>query len=338
MGAFGATVPCPGCGLPHHGIVPCRGHGRRTLQGGRRALGGRKGTRPSGRATRLRPLAWLLPLACSLGCEITGPDPSQTLPRTTPQPALAGTLAYVVRVGGECDRVVTHTLANGRLQTVLSAPGVSALAWAPEGGALVIARQAGLVRYATDGTGGEPIFDRADRYESSPEFAPDGRLAYRSGEWCWVCFEGPYLFVDDAYVATARFNGSPAWRHDRDAVVIARNDGLYEVAVPTGRWARILESEAGTTSPHVSIQGSILYVEEGRIQVADGDGRNPHALTNGPGDGCPRWSPDGSHIAYTTGNGRAVRLMRFTDGANWQVAEAREGSEIGPLVWARGSP
>lgn len=81
-----------------------------------------------------------------------------------------------------------------------------------------------------------------------------------------------------------------------------------------GRQTRLIEPEPGTGlgnpvwSPDGSRLAYVRFSEIGRgsptgeadIWVADADGGNAHALVDGPGwQWFPRWSPDGSWVAYT---------------------------------------
>jgi Tol biopolymer transport system component len=66
------------------------------------------------------------------------------------------------------------------------------------------------------------------------------------------------------------------------------------------------------------------------IFVADADGRNPVRLTTDPGlDVQPAWTPDGSHIVFTSSrNGiRQVYVMRFDGTETRQLARVPGGSE-----------
>ncbi|MDL5159929.1 S9 family peptidase [Actinomycetospora termitidis] len=73
------------------------------------------------------------------------------------------------------------------------------------------------------------------------------------------------------------------------------------------------------------------------IWIADGDG-TPRPLTGGDGDANPRWSPDGTRLAFTRstpGPEAKHRLMVLpVDGPGEPVVLAERSEAIGELAWA----
>ena len=108
-----------------------------------------------------------------------------------------------------------------------------------------------------------------------PTWRPNGRqLAYEGGDCqIWI------VNLDGSNAHPLRQGGcdadtlqfQPAW-----SAVTGRLATSSEVPIDGGRRARL-------------------------ILTMNIDGSDPRALTDGPGDNQPAWSPDGSHLAYIKG-------------------------------------
>lgn len=106
-----------------------------------------------------------------------------------------------------------------------------------------------------------------------------------------------------------------------------------------GRVTGVAEPSLRPDGRAVAVTGTILEKLEGlgstRIAVADGDGLC--VLTGGPGnDRCPRWSPDGSTLAFLSDRGEegVFGLYLLRDGLGEAVATPRVDGTVEYCAWS----
>ena len=124
---------------------------------------------------------------------------------------------------------------------------------------------------------------------------------------------------------------------DGDTVYFSsRERGTYEIYSmnPRGRALRRLTGGIGSSyAPERSpIDDRIIFANESdglqRIWVMRSDGNNPHALTSGPDDIDPTWSPNGMMIAFASARtGQRQLYVMERDGSN--VRQVTNLSDMG---------
>lgn len=112
---------------------------------------------------------------------------------------------------------------------------------------------------------------------------------------------------------------------------------------PAGTPYQLIASTGRDASPQISPDGRTLVFASSRvgtfeIWVADADGRNPMRLTSfnkNPGAGSPRWSPNGSRIAFDCriNQNTAIYLMNRTGGGLVKLTDS--ASEEAVPTWSR---
>ena len=108
----------------------------------------------------------------------------------------------------------------------------------------------------------------------------------------------------------------------------------------------IVSLAADVRAPSWSPDGRrIAFAAGGKVYIADADGKNAAAVTDGPSDDLPAWSPDGRRIAFTRGGDLAlfstesrnvITLFAGVPGASapaWSPDGARLAFTRGPDSW-----
>jgi Tol biopolymer transport system component len=192
------------------------------------------------------------------------------------------------------------------------------------------------------------------RGASAPAWSPNGEIAYTSGDYASRDEDVNNIFVLDlATGETSQVTNEkpttetnlrvglglgalfPQFSSDGASIIyeVNRGDGLSMRIVPvTGGESVLLvgggkndvQAGVGTFSP----DGSMLAVAcRGRLEgicIAHADGTNLRALVSDPFGVGPKWSPDGTRIAYTssdTVSGRRVFVVDVATGETTFVAD-----------------
>jgi hypothetical protein len=138
----------------------------------------------------------------------------------------------------------------------------------------------------------------------TPEWSPDGH--YRVQTW-WSDAPGGRLLIVPA-------DGGPA----REIAIPGTVENHYAAWSPDGRW--------------IALVAVAEFASEPDIWVIRPDGSGLRRLTEGANAWDPRWSPDGSLIAYSTDDhdvhgGVAIRLMRPNGSGHRKLAGGLDGSD-----------
>ena len=147
-------------------------------------------------------------------------------------------------------------------------------AWSPDGQTIAFATNEGLFVVPAEGGELRLLADSADCLENDPAWSPDGgRIVFDAG-----CTEE----TSDAQAGLIVINADGTGWHR-----IVGPDGFSSFPPSSPVW-----SPDGRHIAFDTVQGEGIA---GTIYVADADGSNVFALTDGVG---PAWSPDGSRIAF----------------------------------------
>jgi Tol biopolymer transport system component len=164
-----------------------------------------------------------------------------------------------------------------------------------------------------DGSGQLVLTDNR-AYDAAPAWSPDGKLiafnADRAGE------EDTYIMSADGGPATkigdlAGDDGAPSWSPDGSRIVVilhTESGGKFVILdVATGAASTILDEHGGVFPgpPQWSPHGDLIAFASGTsdveadIYVMRPDGAGRQLFVGGPGaDVSPKWSPDGSELAF----------------------------------------
>lgn len=223
---------------------------------------------------------------------------------------------------------------DGGFSYVVSPDG-SELAFAPWPDPIGDDRHLNVYIANVDGTAVRPVPAESSMDEINPRWSPDGQIVYQ-GRNAGTEEVGDLYLVDPDNGSTTKLTNlpfqlshhwfmSPSFRPDGQAILFnlpragsndqaSLNDQTWDLwTIPaTGGEPQLVRRDAahGSYSPDGT---KIAYLGRPRyegdtfggtsIWLADADGRDPRLLVMAPGEqeelSWPRWSPDGTRIAYT---------------------------------------
>lgn len=142
------------------------------------------------------------------------------------------------------------------------------------------------------------------------------------GRWRAMDFWGP-LALEPGTAVGFDFDSIPAneWCGEAYGMFLTHADlavGFCGPVIEAGLQEGIYSSSAPSTATDPPSQaGQIAFVRDGRIHRVNTDGSGAVALTAGPEDGAPVWSPDGSRIAFgRSGAAEPGVYVMNADGSN----------------------
>lgn len=222
----------------------------------------------------------------------------------------------------------------------------------PDGARLVyisvVAGKEQLFTMSTDGTDQLQVTHDGSNHED-PAWSPDGRkIAFvRIGD------DEERIYVmspegsDVRPVSPAGVRAiHPGWSADSAKVIYCtdddlrpprKNDSDIDVAeLSTGKITTLVSGGVNTFpgwSPDMKrLVFRRMLGENSEVFIANGDGSNPHNLTNHPAfDGWPAWSPDGQLIAFASNrNARYQIFIMKPDGSDVRLVANTEGRATVP--------
>ena len=186
------------------------------------------------------------------------------------------TIAFITADGGHGPRIATMRVDGTQLHVLTKGSATAedptwspdgsriAYSWGPGGGPSGI--------YVMDADGGNVMLVASDRYRDfKPRWSPDGKTI--------------------VYVSL----GTTA---DDDPQFTPKPD-IWAVSVDGGAPVQLTTERGPDLYPDFSPDGSqIVYRHDQELRVMNSDGSDPRVLLSGRGFFTPRWSPDGTRIAY----------------------------------------
>jgi Tol biopolymer transport system component len=196
--------------------------------------------------------------------------------------------------------------------------------WSPDGSMLVYQQRDGATKeignlFVVDVATGEAtqITDLDPEHYGmwflSPSFSPDGQT---------IIFHMPRGPAQAAGQGPAQMNDDVSTRWD-----------LWSVPVAGGEPTLVVHNASmGVYAPD---GGTLAYLDSprgwdwtsSRLMVADVDGSDPRLLVQGDEVNFPRWSPDGTRIAYTDADG--IHIVDVSTGEATLVAEGASSDWFG---------
>ena len=187
----------------------------------------------------------------------------------------------------------------------------------------------------------------------TPAWSPDGRkIAYASDKTGHSVIytinpdgTGEERITDDRHEYI-----HPNWSPDSSKIIYCSDDDLkppqknasdiFSIDLKT-RQVTTLITGGTNTYPSWSPSGDRIVFRRmigemnSEVFLANGDGSNPHNLTNHPAfDGWPAWSPDGTQIAFASNRNANYQIFTMNaDGSNVRLVANTEGRATEPR-WA----
>jgi len=245
--------------------------------------------------------------------------------------------------------VAVLDVPTGRAERITAEGFETLYGWSPDGTELVYASertgQGDLwVAPTTGGPARQLTIDVRD--EDHGVYSPDGRwIAYhseRGGQWdIWIVPAAG----GDAFRVTndPAVESPPEWTPDSGALLFSSEDistRLYAVPVSGGAPRMLSAADQRDEELHVSPDGkTVVHVQQhaglGELWLTPISGGESRPLVRGSENSDPRWSPDGSMIAFDSRRGThfSVWVVNVATGEERQVSPP--GLSTGLVDWSR---